>query len=167
MLRKLWSLKAALLVPFVVLILAVTTLIGALSYRAGATAVGELAQRRADDILSRIELATDLHLQDSQLVLGTLNANFASGAIDMKSLASVEKHLWQIAGLTESIGYVYFGNPKGEFIGVERFADGRVNVRVRDASTDGIRHSYLAAKPGDRERIIFNQSGAYDPRTRP
>ncbi len=167
MLRKLLSLKAALLVPFVALITGVAILIGALSYRAGAQAVDELAQRRADDILSRIELATDLHLQDSQLVLGTLKANFATGAIDMKSLASVEKHLWQIAGLTESIGYVYFGNPKGEFIGVERFADGRVNVRVRDASTDGIRHSYLAAKPGDRDRIIFNQSGKYDPRTRP
>jgi diguanylate cyclase (GGDEF)-like protein/PAS domain S-box-containing protein len=167
MLRKLWSLRAALLVPFVVLIVGVATLIGVLSYRAGAAAVDELAQHRADDILSRIELATDLHLQDSQLVLGTLSANFATGAIDMTSLASVEKHLWQIAGLTESIGYVFFGNPNGDFIGVERFADGRVNVRVRDASTDGIRHSYLAAKPGDRERIIFNQSGAYDPRVRP
>lgn len=164
---KLWSLKAALLVPFVGLVLGVAALIGALSYRAGASAVDDLAQQRADDILSRIELATDLHLQDSQLVLGTLNANVATGAIDMTSLASVEKHLWQIAGLTESISYVFFANPKGEFIGVERFAGGRVNVRVRDASTDGLRHSYLAAKPGDRERIIFNQSGAYDPRTRP
>ena len=167
MLRRMLSLKTALLVPFVALILLVAAVIGTLSYRTGAAAVDELAKRRADDILARIELATDLHIQDSQLVLGTLNANFKSGALDMKSLASVEKHLWQIAGLTESIGYVYFANPRGDFIGVERFPDGRVNVRVRDASTSGIRHSYLAKAPGDRDRIIFNQIGAYDPRTRP
>lgn len=167
MLRKPLSLKTALLVPFTGLILMMATVIGVLSYRAGATAVDELAQRRADDILARIELATDLHIQDSQLVLGTLNANVTSGALDMKSLAAVEKHLWHIAGITKSIGYVYFGNPKGEFVGVERFADGRVNVWVRDAATDGIRHSYLANAPGDRARLIFNQSGAYDPRSRP
>ena len=167
MLPRLQSLKTALLVPFAALILGVASVIGVLSYQTGASAIDELAKRRADDILARIELATDLHIQDSQLVLGTLNANVISGSLDMKSLAAVEKHLWHIAGLTESIGYVYFANPRGDFVGVERFADGRVNVRVRDAGTDGIRHSYLAKQPGDRERIIFNQSGAYDPRTRP
>lgn len=165
--QRLTSLKGALLIPFVVLILAVAGVIGALSYRTGADALDELAKHRADDILSRIELATDLHIQDSQLVLGTLKANHASGALDMEHLPSIENHLWQIAGLTESIGYVFFANPRGDFVGVERFPDGRVNVRVRDSTTDGIRHSYLARKPGDRDRIIFNQSGAYDPRTRP
>ena len=165
--HKLLSLKTALLVPFAGLILAVAAVIGILSYRTGANAIDELAKRRADDILARIERATDLHIQDSQLVLGTLNANVVSGALDMKSLAAVEKHLWHIAGLTASVGYVYFATPRGEFVGVERFADGRVNVRVRDATTAGIRYAYLAKTPGDRERLIFNQSGAYDPRTRP
>ena len=165
--HKLLSLKTALLVPFAGLILAVAAVIGILSYRTGANAIDELAKRRADDILARIELATDLHIQDSQLVLGTLNANVVSGALDMKSLAAVEKHLWHIAGLTASVGYVYFATPRGEFVGVERFADGRVNVRVRDATTAGIRYAYLAKTPGDRARLIFNQSGAYDPRTRP
>ena len=165
--QRLSSLEGALLIPFVVLILAVAGVIGALSYRTGADAVDELAKHRANDILSRIELATDLHIQDSQLVLGTLKANHASGALDMTHLPSIENHLWQIAGLTESIGYVFFANSRGDFIGVERFPDGRVNVRIRDSTTDGIRHSYLAQRPGDRERIIFNQSGAYDPHTRP
>lgn len=55
MLRKLYSLKAALLVPFVLLISGVAILIGGLSYRTGVAAVDELANRAT--LMTRLESA--------------------------------------------------------------------------------------------------------------
>ena len=167
MLSRRLSLRALLAIPFLVQALVLAAAIGWLSYQAGQLAVDRLARQLAENIFSRIEKTTNGHLRDSRLIAETVRVAAAAGQLDTDDFAALERYFFHLTQVTPAAPYIYFGNPRGDFIGVDRgFGEG-VTTRIKNAGTAGTRYSYRIDAPGDRSRLIPEQSGKFDTLSRP
>ena len=124
--RMFKSLRSALLVPFIGVVVLVAASISALSYHAGLKAADQLSEQLLLDISNRVAQATTRHLAASSVVLTAVAPTFPQGALDQPpaSLAPVtmlgfEQRMWIATNLfDEGRAYVYFGSSSGEFVGL-------------------------------------------------
>ena len=167
------SLRTALLVPFIGIVVLVAVAISLLSYQTGLKAVDELSEQLLLDVSNRVTQATTRHLGTCSLVLGAIapDAGTTSGntisLIDLvpDALADFERRLWIASGLyPEANRYIYYGSNAGEFVGVNRGAGLEAEVRVRELAAKE-RTVYATRGPWERGRLV--RSDAYDPLTRP
>ena len=167
------SLRTALLVPFVAVVILVAAAISLLSYQTGLKAVDELSGQLLLDVSNRVTQATTRHLGTSSLVLSAIapDAGTSSGntlsLIDLvpDTLADFERRLWIASGLyPEGNSYIYYGSNAGEFVGVSRDSGLEAEVRLRELGADK-RTIYVTRGPWERGRLV--RSDTYDPRTRP
>lgn len=173
MTRMFSSLRTALLVPFVGVVVLVAASISLLSYQTGLKAVDELSEQLLLDVSNRVTQATTRHLGTSSLVLsaiapdaGTTSGNTMS-LIDLvpDTLADFERRLWIASGLySEGNSYIYYGSNAGEFVGVNRDSGLEAEVRLRELGADK-RTIYVTRGPWERGRLV--RTDTYDPRTRP
>lgn len=166
------TLRSALLLPFVGLVVALAATIGGLSYFTGARAVEDYSDQLLGDISNRVIQAARQHLAGSRIALNTVAPDaetFVPGstasviAITPQTLAQIEERLWLASGLFPEVSrYVYFGEETGQFVGVNRSERG-TELRLKEFS--------------DKPRIVFRSDGPalrgdvlrqdnYDPRTR-
>lgn len=173
MTRMFSSLRTALLVPFVSVVVLVAAAISLLSYQTGLTAVDELSEQLLLDVSSRVTQATTRHLGTSALVLSAIAPDAATNAGNTLSLielvpdtlADFERRLWIASGLySGGNSYIYYGSNAGEFVGVNRGAGLDAEVRVRELGAEN-RSIYATRGPLERGRLV--RSDSYDPRTRP
>ncbi len=167
------SLRTALLVPFIGVVVLVAIAISLLSYQTGLQAVDELSEQLLLDVSNRVTQATTRHLGTSSLVLsaiapdaGTSIGNTMS-LIDLvpDSLPDFERRLWIASGLySEGNSYIYYGSNAGEFVGVNRGAGLEAEVRLRELGAEQ-RTIYATRGPWERGNLV--RTDAYDPRTRP
>jgi diguanylate cyclase (GGDEF)-like protein len=168
------SLRSALLVPFVGVVVLVAASISALSYYTGVKAVDQLAEQLLLDISNRVADATTRHLAASSVALNSVAPSLPRGAPDQQpaSLAPVtmlgfEQRLWMAANLfDEGESYVYYGANNGEFIGLRRDKAGNFELRVREGDTP-TRAVHEVSGPGLAARGRLLRIDNYDPRTRP
>jgi diguanylate cyclase len=167
------SLRTALLVPFVGVVVLVALAISLLSYQTGLKAVDELSEQLLLDVSNRVTQATTRHLGTSSLVLSAIAPDAGTSAgntmslIDLvpDSLPDFERRLWVASGLyPEGNSYIYYGSNAGEFVGVNRGAGMEAEVRVRELGAD-TRAVYVTRGPWERGTLV--RTDAYDPRTRP
>ena len=172
--RMFKSLRAALLVPFVGVVVLVAVSISALSYYTGLKAVDQLSEQLLLDMSNRVTQATIKHLGASKVVLNAIAPSLPLGAPDQQpaALAPVtmlgfEQRMWIAANLfDEGRAYVYYGASNGEFVGLHRDKAGHFELRVREGNATG-RTAYEVAGPGLAARGRVLRSDNYDPRTRP
>ena len=173
MTRMFSSLRAALIVPFVAVVVLVAAAITLLSYQTGLKAVDELSEQLLLDVSNRVTQATTRHLGASSMVLSAIAPDSGSAPgnalalIDLApdTLADFERRLWIASGLyAEGNGYVYYGSNAGEFVGVNRGGGQQAEVRLRELGADK-RSIYATRGPSDRGRVL--RTDDYDPRTRP
>jgi diguanylate cyclase (GGDEF)-like protein len=155
---RLTSLRTALLLPSVGLIVFVAITIGLLSYLTGKRAAESFSERLLADTTDRVVDAVASHMALPSLALNVVAPDAdsflpgATGSIDQlaaHSLDGIEKRLWLASGLMPEVsGYVYFGSGDGRFIGVHRGASG-AEVRVK-TTADGERIAYRSSGPGLR-----------------
>ncbi len=167
------SLRTALLVPFVGLVILVAAAIGGLSYLTGVRAVEDFSNQILRDVSNRVTQATTQHFAVSKVALNAVAPDAASfvpgasasvNALTPQSLDEIEQRLWLATGLFPDVsGYVYFGGEDGRFVGVNRSAAG-TELRVKD-KPDVERVAYRSSGPGLRGDRL--RSDVYDPRTRP
>lgn len=167
------SLRTALLVPFIGVVVLVALAISLLSYQTGLKAVDELSEQLLLDVSNRVTQATTRHLGTSSLVLsaiapdaGTSLGNTMS-LIDLvpDSLPDFERRLWIASGLySEGNSYIYYGSNAGEFVGVNRGAGLEAEVRLRELGAE-LRTIYATRGPWERGNLV--RTDTYDPRTRP
>ncbi len=171
--RMFSSLRAALLVPFVGVVVLLAAAISLLSYQTGLKAVDALSEQLLLDVSNRVTQATTRHLGASSMVLSAIapNASSAAGnalsAINLTpdTLADFERRLWIASGLyAEGNGYIYYGSNEGEFVGVNRGGGQEAEVRLRERGADK-RSIYATRGPWERGQLL--RSDDYDPRTRP
>lgn len=172
--RMFSSLRAALLVPFVGVVVLVAVSISLLSYQTGLKAVDELSEQLLLDVSNRVTQATTRHLGTSSLVLsaiapdaGSMSGGNTLSLIDLvpDSLPDFERRLWIASGLySEGNSYIYYGSNAGEFVGVNRDSGLEAEVRLRELGADK-RTIYATRGPWERGRLVRTDS--YDPRTRP
>ena len=170
--RLFTSLRAALLVPFVIVIALVAGTISLLSYQTGLKAVDELSERLLLDLSNRVGQATTRQLASSSVMLNVLapplgksDTDPASGKLLPTTLSEFEQRMWIACNLyRDERAYLYYGTQTGEFVGLQRDSQGQFEIRIRGQNATS-RTAYETTAPGVRGRTI--RSDNYDPRVRP
>lgn len=167
------SLRAALLVPFVGVVILVAASISLLSYQTGLRAVDELSEQLLLDISNRVTQATSRHLASSSVMLNAVvpelatSGNDGVGRTDLvpATLGDFERRMWIALNLFPTAGsYIYYGSHEGEFVGLERKSEHDYEVRWREANAPQ-RSIFATEGPGERSRLL--RTDGYDPRVRP
>ncbi len=167
------SLRTALLVPFIGVVMLVAAAISLLSYQTGLKAVDELSEQLLLDVSNRVTQATTRHLGTSSLVLSAIAPDAGTSVgntlslIDLvpDSLPDFERRLWIASGLySEGNSYIYYGSNAGEFVGVNRGTGLEAEVRLRELGAE-LRTIYVTRGPWERGSLV--RTDTYDPRTRP
>lgn len=159
------QLRLVLVLPFVVQISAAVGLTGWLSFRNGQKAVNELASQLMAEVAGRVEQHVQAFADTPHLFLQMNRVAIETGNLNLEDFPALERYFWHQTQLSDAVPYVYFGNERGEFIGVRQEPDGTTTLRIRDKSTAPIRNIYQLDRLGKRIELI--DSFEYDPRPRP
>ncbi|MFB2923294.1 ATP-binding protein [Aerosakkonema funiforme] len=158
-------LRTMLVVPFFLQIVAAVGLVGYLSFRNGQRAIDDLATQLNKEIGVRINQHVSDYLDKSYNVLVLIEAGVQSRNLQLDNFPGLRRYFWQVVQKEKLESYIYFGNDRGEFVGVERMEDGSAELRLRTTATAPIREIYLLDEFGGKQKLL--KSAEYDPRTRP
>ena len=144
------SLKLRLFLPYVVLIVALTAVIGGMTYMAGARAVTELSNQMLQEMAARLRQSIQHHVSGSA---ATLEAVFPSGMPadpDIRSdWSSLRNRLWAATTLhPHTNDYVYYANISGQGAGLKRLPDGSAELRIKTLSQEHRRYYHLDSIDG-------------------
>lgn len=162
------SLRRLLTVPYVVLVLALVLLVGALSWRAGRDTVGTLSDQLLAEAVSRIAVTLQHHVGGADAVL---EAAFPTGLPAPESLPreldALRTRFWLATSVhRDPNNYVYYGDRHGHFLGLWRFSELEAEVRTRTQG-EGPRTIYrLSGIRGDL-RAPVTEDKVFEPRERP
>ncbi|MEO1620055.1 MAG: cache domain-containing protein, partial [Cyanobacteria bacterium J06632_3] len=161
------SLRAVLVVPFVVQIFAVVGLTGHFSLRNGQRAVNDVANQLRNEISDRIQDKLTDYVKQPRLI-NKINADAVRrGTLTTQNIES-EQYLWQQIQFVENVAWLYFGSQEeGAFVGVTRTPENEINSVVNEPVDGFVGRFYELDETGDRTELIRTQTGGYDARTRP
>jgi diguanylate cyclase (GGDEF)-like protein len=163
-----WSLRKLLILPAALLVVAVTAVIGWLSYTAGRNAVDAVAERLLLETMGRIGQAVERHIVGSRAVL---EAAFPDGMAVPDNLeaeqAALRRRFWIATSLhTDPNDYVYYGSRSGQFFGVKRLSESEAELRVKFAP-DQLRRITRFVGIDGADRFMSDETRVYEPRERP
>ncbi len=162
------SLRRELVIPIAVLVIGVSAAIAWVSLKAGTDAVETLTQRVLLDVVNRINVAADKHLDGALIALESVAPNPLSVPEEQPfstNVRTLEQKLWSASGLFMDVNYyVYFGGKDGQFVGVNRIAKDNVELYLRESDAN-VRKVYQVAKLDDRSKLL--RTDQFDPRNRP
>ncbi|QIZ72015.1 ATP-binding protein [Oxynema aestuarii] len=157
--------RTILIVPFILQIFAVVGLTGYLSFRNGQRSVEELVHQLSDKITDNIDRHLQNYLTTPHLLHRVTAASVRNGILDIEDFETVRRQFWSEIQLSDAVDYIYLGYKNGNFIGVQKYLDGRTVVKFRDESTEPNRDIYQLDDRGNIEEFL--KSSPYDPRSRP
>ena len=158
------SLRTILIVTFISQIIAVVGLTSYLSYRNSQKAVNEVVTQLRNEITARIVEHLDTHLAIPHLINQANGDRLNLGLLEVEDSALWEKQFWRQIQLYDSIGYIQIADERGEFIGVQRRANGSLAYQVTEFT--GKMQTYLIDDRGNRGKRLNNAKN-FDPRIRP
>lgn len=158
-------LRVMLVVPFVLQIFVAVALVGYFSWRNGQKTVSNFALQLSTQVTKRIDRHLENYLNTPHLFHKINATAVRNGILDVGDLSILERQFWSEIQLSNAIEYIFFGDVEGNFIGVQRYLDGRTVVKFRDWYSAPNREIYLLDAEGNRKELI--KSSEYDPRTRP
>ena len=156
-------LRLVLVVPFLLQIFGVVGLTGWFSLRNGQKAVHELATQLRLEVSDRVRQHLDVYLATPQQI-NQINVEAINlGLLNLQDFQRTERYFWKQMQVFD-VGYISYGNKKGEYIGVERLNDGRFLINeVSQKSELGKLFVYATDKQGNRTKQI--EVKKWDPRT--
>ena len=168
MLSRRLTLRQLLTLPYVALVVLTAAVIGLLSYRSGSEAVDTLSDIALSETVERIGQAVDRHVSGSEAVLETaFPADVPAPRSVATALDGLRERLWLATSIhRDPNNYAYYGNRRGEFIGLWRHSETEAELRLRidpDAPRSIHRFSRIRGELG--EPTI--ESRVFDPRARP
>ncbi len=156
------SLRALLILPFLVQICAIVGLTVWLSLRNGQKAVSDLAEELHAEVHSQVEHYLDdyfaLPKQINHINLEAVELDF----LDLEDFSRTGEYFWQQMQVFD-VGYINYATKEGEFIGVERLDDGKILINEVPLATQGKLHIYETDAQGNRNQQIKTIND-YDPR---
>jgi diguanylate cyclase (GGDEF)-like protein len=163
-----WSLRKVLILPVALLVVAVASTIGALSYVAGRDAVDEVAHRLLLETRSRIGQAVERHVVGSRAVLeAALPEGMTMPETIEGELPALRRRFWIATSLhTNPNDYVYYGSQSGQFFGLKRLSPGEAELRLKLDPQQRRRFMRVAGIDG-AERLSDEEVRPYEPRDRP
>lgn len=156
-------LRLVLVIPFVVQIMAAVGLVGYLSFRNSQQAVNDLAHQLMDKASNLVDQHLDSYLatphQINQLNLDAIEL----GLLNLQDFQRTGHYFWKQMQVFQ-VGYISYGNTKGEFIGVERPKEGELLINeVSQQSQLGKLFVYATDNLGNRSKQLTVKD--WDPRT--
>ncbi|MGP1384494.1 MAG: PAS domain S-box protein [Thainema sp.] len=161
-------LQRALIVPFVLQIVAAVGLVGYISFRNGQQAVYNLSSQLRTEIVERIKQQLQSYIEIPHSI-NRINGNSVfKGDIDI-SRATGEHQFWQQAKIFSYTNLIYCATDiDGSFLGVGRNeADQSLQLVIYNDSTNHIANYYGMNITGDRTYLLSTGDRPFDPRVRP
>lgn len=146
--RRKFRLRTVLVVPFIIPIVVSTGLVGWLSFRNGQRSIDDLATQLQSETSSRVQQYLDSYLTTpNQINQINLDA-WQMGLLNLQDFQNTGKYFWKQMQVF-NIGYINFGNTKGEFIGVERLDNGQFIIdEVSERLKPGKMRTYATIRSG-------------------
>jgi signal transduction histidine kinase/DNA-binding NarL/FixJ family response regulator len=157
-------LRAILIVPFIVQIVAAVGTVGYLSFRSGQKAVNNMAVQLQDEVSDRTKQQVLNYLERSTSTLKTVAAAIKTEQLDLNDQIKQQRFFWHLVD-QRSIIAIQLVNPGGNSILVERFSD-QIQARLKNSKTEPYRPIYRLDNQGDRAEFLGVQKN-FDGRTRP
>ncbi len=161
-----FPLRVVLIVPFIVQIFVIVGLIGWLSFRSGQQAVNNVAGQLRQEITARIEDTLNVYLETPHVVNRINSEAIRLGQLDPHNIPNIEKYLWNQIQQFDTVSLIALGTEFGDYIEVQRYQDGALNVAVKDKTTSGDLQIWATDARGNRTNQL-NTVSDYDPRLRP
>jgi len=162
------SLRQMLIIPYVILVVLAATVIGMLSYNAGREAVDTLSDHLLSETVNRITQAVDQHISGSEAVLETAFPSDVPPPESVKDdLDALRTRFWLATSIhRDPNNYAYYGNRKGQFIGLWRYSETDAELRLR---TDGVspRSIYQYSRILGELKQPEQETRIFEPRERP
>lgn len=150
-------LRTVLVLPFVLQIFAAVGLTGYLSLRNGQKAVNDLAAKLQKDVSDRIDQHLDSYLGIPHQI-NQLNARAIDlGLIDTQDLRTFGRYFWQQMRTFKEFGYINFGNPQGDFIGIYRAPDESLRMDLIEQAYLGKYQGYATDANGNPTQQIIEE----------
>jgi PAS domain S-box-containing protein len=158
-------LRLALTLPFVLLTVGTTGLVGYLSWRNGQQSIQILASQLMNEISDRVYLYLDNFLATPHLV-NRLNANAVRlGQVDITNPESLQRHFIQQLQTFDSVSRIHFSNPQGGYLATGLDERG-LTVATTDRFLKGTLRVYAVDNQGNRQELLVEQPN-YDASQRP
>ncbi|MEC4806366.1 MAG: adenylate/guanylate cyclase domain-containing protein [Jaaginema sp. PMC 1079.18] len=157
------SLRLVLIGPVVLQVLAIAALTGYLSWRNGSEAVSESASRLSEEVTHRIDNHLRSLSEPPYLLLQWNAIAVKNGSLDVTNFEKLRQTFWQQTSLSSSVQTLYFANPQGDFLQIDR--NQTPTMTQRDADTVPNWEVYSVDSEGNPLELLRQQP--YDPRTRP
>ncbi len=162
------SLAQVLIVPYVVLVIMLAITIVGLSYREGLRTIDSMASSLAIETAKRIDLTVERHIIGSAAVLEASFPDGMSVGSDISpEIDTLRSRFWIATSLhTDPNNYVYFGNKRGQVLGLYRRAGDEAELRIKLKAEDNRefhRFNGINGKPV----FVSRETKLFDPRKRP
>ncbi|MEM6424504.1 MAG: PAS domain S-box protein [Cyanobacteria bacterium P01_D01_bin.128] len=159
------SLRSLLIVPFVAQVVIVVAVTGWLAHRNGQRAVQDLADQLLDRTSNRIEQRLRTYTRTPSRVT---QAN--ADAVDLQQLDPNDPQQWRQHLFLQNqrnpeLTFIYFSNPQGDYVELEKKIGGVTLFSVRDETTAGTVQAYQLDSQGQPLQRI--RVRPYDPLPRP
>ncbi len=170
-----WTVRSVSLSLMLLFAIVPALLVGWLLYDSNIQTVDKLSQKIINDVMQRVQADAEVQLQTAGLVLNGLippapsDAQTKTARRLISNSDEFEKYAVSLTRMASDVPYLYFGNNKGEFHGVEqltRGGTGLMRIGIRRDGDEG-RQFYSAVAPGDRSQKLDPEARNYEPRTRP
>lgn len=154
--------------PYVLLVLLTALVIGLLSFQAGRNAVDTLSDLILNETVNRITQAIDRHVSGSEAVLETaFPTDYAAPVSVEDDLEILRERLWLATTIhRDPNNYAYYGDRRGQFIGLWRFSDTEAELRLRTEESER-RSIYRFSRINGPLDDPTLESRVFDPRERP
>jgi signal transduction histidine kinase/CheY-like chemotaxis protein len=157
-------LRAILIVPFVVQIVAAVGTVGYLSFRSGQKAVNDMAVQIQEEVSDRTKQQVLSYLERPTLTLTTIAAAIKTEQFDMNDQIKQQRFLWQIVD-REVVIAIKLVTAKGNSMLVERVPN-QIQARLTNSQIAPYRGVYRLDSQGDRAELLKIQKN-FDGRTHP
>jgi signal transduction histidine kinase/class 3 adenylate cyclase/CheY-like chemotaxis protein len=145
-------LRTVLIVPFVLQIVGAVGLVGYLSFMNGQKAVNDLATRLRSEISDRIDQHLDTYFATPHQI-NQINRDAAElGLLDLSDLETTGHYFWKQMKVFD-VGYICYGNTKGEYIGLERLENGNLLINEVSQPKLGKLYIYETDNQGNRTKL--------------
>jgi HAMP domain-containing protein len=162
------SLRQALTIPYVALVIALAATIVGLSYREALRTVDSMASSLVAETAKRIDLTVEKHIMGSAAVLEAAFPDGMPVANDIsKEMESLRSRFWIATSLhTDPNNYVYFGNKSGQVFGLYRRAGNEAELRMKMKAEDN-REFHRFNGINGKAVFYSRETKLFDPRQRP
>lgn len=161
------SLRLKLVIPYVVLIMLITVLIGWLSIWSNAKSITPLSHKLMSEMTERMAQAVDRHLYGTSAVLETAFPHGLHAPVDIRDeLRGFVTRFYAAASLFSSTSnYVHYGNELGQGFGLKRIENGAAELRIKTQADQKRNYFFLDGINGWQE-FMYTEKNLFDPRER-